>query len=91
LLRVIIYPEGSWVAIITPFDKNGQLDLEGMKELVNFQANNGTSALLIMGSTGEPMTLSLEERKRIIKEMVPYCKNKIPTFFGVTMGSTRES
>ncbi|MDI6754086.1 MAG: dihydrodipicolinate synthase family protein [Thermodesulfobacteriota bacterium] len=84
-----IYPEGSWVAIITPFDKDGQLDLEGMKELVDFQGKNGTSTLLIMGSTGEPMALSLEERKRIIKEMAPYCKGKISTFFGVTLGSTK--
>jgi 4-hydroxy-tetrahydrodipicolinate synthase len=85
----LIYPEGSWVAIVTPFDKDGELDLGVMREIVDFQAKNGTGALLIMGSTGEPMALTLEERKRIIKEMAAYCKGKIHAFFGVTLGSTK--
>jgi 4-hydroxy-tetrahydrodipicolinate synthase len=84
----LIYPEGSWVALITPFDEKGNLDLEGFKGLVDFQAANGTSGLLLMGSTGEPTSLSHEERKVIIEEMTPYCRGKIPVFFGVTCGST---
>jgi 4-hydroxy-tetrahydrodipicolinate synthase len=81
-------PEGSWVAIITPFTAKGQIDMDGYKGLVDFQAANHTSALLIMGSTGEPTTLTLEERKQIISELGPYCQGKIPVFFGVTLGST---
>lgn len=84
----LIYPEGSWVALITPFDKKGRLDMKGFKRLVDFQAANGTSGLLLMGSTGEPTSLSQEERRLIIEEMTPYCKGKIPVFFGVTCGST---
>ena len=87
-MTTLIYPEGSWVAIITPFDNNGNLDLGAMKALVDFQAEHGTSTLLIMGSTGEPMALTLDERKRIIREMAPYCKGTIQAFFGVTLGST---
>jgi len=81
-------PEGSWVALITPFTPSGRVDMDGYKALIDFQADNHTSAILIMGSTGEPTLLSIEERKSIISELSPYCMNKIPVFFGVTLGST---
>lgn len=84
----LIRPEGSWVAIVTPFNAAMQLDLGVMRDLVDFQAANGSSTLLITGSTGEPTLLTMEERKRIIKEMAAYCKGKIHAFFGVTCGST---
>lgn len=83
-----VRPEGSWVALITPFDQKGEVDIEGFKRLVDFQAFNRTSGLLLMGSTGEPTSLSFEERKEIISEMAPYCRDRIPVFFGVTCGST---
>lgn len=84
----IYRPEGSWVALITPFTPEGEIDMDGYKRLIDFQASNHTSTLLIMGSTGEPTLLTLEERKLIIRELAPYCNGKIPVFFGVTMGST---
>ena len=84
----LVYPEGSWVALITPFNDRGQLDMGGFKRLVDFQAANGTGGLLLMGSTGEPTSLTQEERREIIAEMAPYCRGKIPVFFGVTSGST---
>lgn len=86
--REWIRPEGSWVALITPFDQKGKVDIEGFKRLVDFQAFNRTSGLLLMGSTGEPTSLSFDERKEIISEMAPYCKDRIPAFFGVTCGAT---
>jgi 4-hydroxy-tetrahydrodipicolinate synthase len=88
MVRGLIYPEGSWVALITPFDEKGALDFDGFKRLVDFQAANGTSGLLLMGSTGEPTSLTHEERRTIIREMVSYCRGKIPVFMGVTCGST---
>ncbi len=86
--RDLIYPEGSWVALITPFDGKGSVDIDGFKRLVDFQASNRTGGLLLMGSTGEPTSLSHDERREIISEMAPYCRGKIPVFFGVTCGST---
>jgi 4-hydroxy-tetrahydrodipicolinate synthase len=86
--KALIYPEGSWVAVVTPFDSKGKVDMEGFKRLIDLQAANGTSGLLLMGSTGEPTSLTQEERKEIIQEMTPYCHGKIPVFFGVTSGST---
>lgn len=87
----LIYPEGSWVALITPFDHQGKLDVAGFERLVDFQKSNGTSGLLMMGSTGEPTSLSQEEKKLIIAEMTSYCKGKIPVFYGVTCGSTAQT
>jgi 4-hydroxy-tetrahydrodipicolinate synthase len=84
----LTYPEGSWVALITPFDSKGEVDIQGFKHLVDFQAFNRTGGLLLMGSTGEPTSLAQEERKEIIAEMAPYCRGKISVFFGVTCGST---
>ena len=89
--KYLIYPEGSWVALITPFDRKGELDINGFKDLVDLQASNGTRGLLFMGSTGEPTSLSQEEKKTIIEEMAPYCHEKIPAFFGVTCGSTSQT
>ena len=60
MTRQLIYPEGSWVALITPFDKKGNLDIDGFKKLVDFQVSGGTNGLLLMGSTGEPTGLALK-------------------------------
>ena len=43
--------EGSFVALITPFNKDGSIDFEGFRTLLDFHENNSTSAVLIMGST----------------------------------------
>ncbi|MDR2051090.1 MAG: dihydrodipicolinate synthase family protein [Deltaproteobacteria bacterium] len=87
-MRELIYPEGSWVAIVTPFAADGAVDLGVMRSLVDFHVANGSSALLILGSTGEPTTMTMEEKKTVIKAMSVYCKGKIRAFFGVTHGST---
>lgn len=84
----LVRPEGSWVAIVTPFNEKNELDLGVMRELADFHAENGTSTLLILGSTGEPTMMTLEEKQQVIKEMARYCKGKIQAFFGVTHGST---
>ena len=87
----LIYPEGSWVAIVTPFTENNTIDLGVMHDLVDFHAANGTSTLLVLGSTGEPTTLTIEEKKTVIKDMANYCKGKIHAFFGVTHGDTEKT
>ena len=84
----LIRPEGSWVALVTPFDGSGNLDLDCFRQLVDFHAANGTDGLLFMGSTGESPSLSMEERRRIITEMTAYCRGKIPAFQGVTCSTT---
>jgi 4-hydroxy-tetrahydrodipicolinate synthase len=87
----MIRPEGSWVAIVTPFTETDEIDFEGFESLVDFQAQNGTSGLLLMGSTGEPTLLTMDEKRQILKRMIPYAKGKIPVFAGTTCNTTRET
>ena len=82
---------GSFVALITPFADDGSVDIAGFGKLIEFQARNGTSAVLIMGSTGEVSLLSREERQRVIAETVPFKKFGLPLFYGCTANNTRET
>jgi len=84
----LVRPEGSWVALVTPFTAGGDVDMDSFRKLVDFQAANGTDGLLFMGSTGESPSLTMGERSDIIKEMTAYCRGKIPAFHGVTCSTT---
>ena len=79
---------GSFVALITPFNKDGSVDFEAFRALLKFQADNGTSAILIMGSTGESFMLSPEEKKKIIVETAKMKTAAMPIFYGCTSNNT---
>src|SRR3954453_3258156 len=79
---------GSFGALITPFNKNGSVDFAAFDTLLNFQQEHGTSAVLIMGSTGETSMLSPEEKKKIIVECAKMKSPNVPVFFGCTGNST---
>jgi len=79
---------GSFVALITPFDKSGSVDMGAFRELLSFHEANGTSAVLIMGSTGEVSMLSADEKKKIIVETSKMKTAKMPIFFGSTGNNT---
>ncbi len=83
--------EGSFVALITPFNQDGTVDIEGFRTLLDFQASNNTSAVLIMGSTGEVSMLSKEERQKIISKTVKFRKGDMLHYYGCTCSSTRET
>ena len=76
--------EGSFVAVITPFNKDGSVDFEGFRTLVDFHESNGASAVLIMGSTGEVSMLSPEERRQIVTETVKFKTGKMLFYYGCT-------
>src|SRR2546428_11864867 len=79
---------GSFVALITPFNKDGSVDFGAFRTLLKFQEDNGTSAVLIMGSTGETSMLAPEEKKKIIVECAKMKSPKVPVFFGCTGNNT---
>jgi 4-hydroxy-tetrahydrodipicolinate synthase len=79
---------GSFVALITPFNKDGSVDFAAFKSLLRFQEEHGTKAVLIMGSTGETSMLSPEEKKKIIVETAKMKSAKMPIFFGGTGNNT---
>ncbi|MFQ5973562.1 MAG: 4-hydroxy-tetrahydrodipicolinate synthase family protein [Alphaproteobacteria bacterium] len=80
--------EGSFVALITPFNRDGSVDFEGFRTLLDFHERNGTSAVLIMGSTGEVSMLSAEERRRIVSETVRFKEGRMLYYYGCTGAST---
>ena len=82
---------GSWVAIPTPFQENGQIDLDSFKPIIDFQHHYGTDGLLVLGSAGESSMLSKEEKQQIIKFVVDYAHNKIPVLVGTTGSNTQDT
>ncbi|OQY51063.1 MAG: 4-hydroxy-tetrahydrodipicolinate synthase [Desulfobacteraceae bacterium 4572_87] len=82
--------EGSIVAIVTPF-KNGQVDEEGYRKLIEFQIENGTSAIVPCGTTGESATLDVNEHARVIDIAVEAVNKRVPVIAGTGGNSTREA
>ena len=80
---------GSFVALITPFNKDGSVDFAAFRTLLKFQEEQGTSAVLIMGSTGEASMLTPEERRRIVVETAKMKTPRMPIFFGATGNNTQ--
>ena len=82
--------QGSIVAIVTPFI-NGEVDEEKLRELVEFQIENGTDAIVPCGTTGESSTLDYVEHDRVIKIVVEQVNKRVPVIAGTGSNSTREA
>ncbi len=82
--------EGSIVAIVTPF-KDGKVDEEAFRELIEFQIENGTSAIVPCGTTGESATLDFEEHKKVIEICVDAVKKRVPVIAGAGANNTKEA
>ena len=82
--------KGSIVAIITPF-KDGKIDEESLRELVEFQIENGTDGIVPCGTTGEASTLDYEEHDRVIEIVVQQTKKRVPVIAGTGSNSTEEA
>ena len=80
--------EGSFVALVTPFNKDGAPDFGAFRALLKFQEDHGTRAVLIMGSTGETSLLSPEEKKQVIVETAKMKSGKMRFFYGCTGNNT---
>ena len=81
---------GSIVAIITPF-KDGKVDEEAYRQLIEFQIENGTSAIVPCGTTGESATLNVEEHARVIDIAVEAVNKRVPVIAGTGGNSTNEA
>ena len=82
--------KGAIVAIITPF-KDGKVDEESYRQLIEFQIENGTSAIVPCGTTGESATLNLEEHARVIDIAVEAVNKRVPVIAGTGGNSTSEA
>lgn len=79
---------GAGVAIVTPFKENGEVNYEKFAELVEFQIENGTDAIIVCGTTGEASTLTHEEHLEVIKYCVEKVAGRIPVVAGTGSNCT---
>ncbi len=82
--------KGAIVAIVTPF-KNGRVDEEKLRELIEFQIAGGTDGIVPCGTTGESATLSHEEHERVVEITVEAVNKRVPVIAGTGSNSTEEA
>ncbi len=82
--------EGVLVALVTPF-KDGSVDYTALRELVDFQLENGTDGIVPCGTTGESATLSTDEKKKIIETVIEHVAHRALVIAGTGSNDTRSS
>ncbi|MBT3812878.1 MAG: 4-hydroxy-tetrahydrodipicolinate synthase [Gammaproteobacteria bacterium] len=82
---------GSIVALVTPMFDNGDVDKDSLKQLVEFHIEQGTDALVAMGTTGESATLNEHEHMDVVKAIVDFVAGRIPVIAGTGANSTSEA
>ena len=83
--------KGSYVALITPFTKDNEVDENKIRELVNFHIENGTSGIVPCGTTGEYPTLSHEEHERVIRIVIEEARGRIQVVAGAGSNDTKRA
>ena len=81
---------GNATAMITPFNQKG-IDFDAFDRHLEFQIENGTSALVIAGTTGEPATMTADEKKSLLKFAVRQVRGRVPVRFGTGCNDTAET
>jgi len=81
--------QGSMPALVTPF-KNGSVDVDALKALVDWQIESGSSALVPVGTTGESPTLSHQEHEMVVEEVVKAAAGRVPVIAGAGSNNTEE-
>ncbi len=82
---------GSIPAVITPFDKNLEIDFDALEKHIRFLISNGIHGLVSCGTTGESPTLTHEEHKLVTEKILNFSKRKVPVMSGCGSNSTLES
>lgn len=83
--------QGSIVALVTPMFEDGRVDEDALAGLIEFHVNNGTNAIVSMGTTGESATLNMDEHCHVIKRTVELAAGRIPVIAGTGANSTSEA
>ncbi len=83
--------KGSLVAIITPMQNDGSLDLVGLRSLIDFHVSEGTDGIVVVGTTGESPTVDFEEHGLLISTVVEHVAGRIPVIAGTGANSTKEA
>ncbi|MBR6177109.1 MAG: 4-hydroxy-tetrahydrodipicolinate synthase [Bacteroidales bacterium] len=79
---------GTGVALITPFDNNGNIDYPSLQSLLDYIIDGGINFIAMQGTTGEPSTLTPQERQQLRKFVVEYVNNRVPIMYGIGGNNT---
>ena len=83
--------EGTYVAMVTPFLKDTQIDEEGFRSNINYLIEKGVTGLVGAGTTGESATVSHEEHQKIIDILVDEVDGRVETIAGTGSNATSEA
>ena len=83
--------KGTATALITPFTKDDKVDVKALCEIVERQIASGVDALVALGTTGEPATLSEEEKKQVVEVCIKQTRGRVPVIVGAGSNSTRHA
>ena len=83
--------KGSLVAVVTPMHDDGSLDLDSYRRLIDWHVDEGTAAIVAVGTTGESPTVDVTEHCDLIRIAVEQCAGRIPVIAGTGGNSTREA
>jgi len=82
---------GSAVAIVTPMNEDGGLDLDAFRSLIDWHIAEGTDAIVVVGTTGESPTVDFDEHRLLIETAVKHAAKRVPVVAGTGANSTREA
>ncbi len=80
---------GTGVALVTPFNADKSVDYNALEKLVNYQIKNGVNYLVVLGTTGEPATLTAEEKEQIKKTIIKANNGRLPLILGIGGNNTQ--
>jgi 4-hydroxy-tetrahydrodipicolinate synthase len=83
--------EGTFTALVTPFRRDGSVDLDGLGNLVEWQIESGVDGLVPCGSTGESATLSHAEHAQVVRHVVDVVRGRVSVIAGTGSNSTQEA
>ena len=83
--------QGSIVALVTPMNSDGSIDIGNFKNLLDFHIKNKTDGVVVLGTTGECPTIDFDEHTFLVKEAVSHIKGRIPVIAGTGANSTKEA
>ena len=82
---------GSMVALVTPMHEDGSLDYAALRRLIDFHVEQGTDALVVVGTTGESATLDMDEHCEVIRVAVEHARGRLPVIAGTGANATAEA
>src|SRR5436189_1600585 len=82
---------GSLVAIVTPMHEDGRLDIARFRKLIDWHVAEGTSGIVIVGTTGESPTVDFDEHRLLIKTAVEHAAGRIAVIAGTGANATAEA